>query len=191
MRASVSSTASSRAARVFITGASTGLGRALAFHYARSGATLGLAARNAEALQVLAGAVATPAHIYPLDVRDAPALQAAALDFISRCGGVDVVIANAGISVGTDSAVAEDLDVFREIVDINITGMANTLQPFIAHMRAAGTGTLAGIASVAGYRGLPGAGAYSASKAAAIAYLEALRVEMYGSGVHVVTVSPG
>ena len=177
--------------RVFITGATTGLGRALALHYAGLGATLGLAARNGAALRALASQVSTPVHVYPLDVRDAGALQSAAADFLARCGGVDVVIANAGISVGTDSSAADDLEVFREVVDVNVTGMANTLQPFIAAMRSARSGTLAGIASVAGYRGLPGAGAYSASKAAAIAYLEALRVELHGTGVGVVTVSPG
>jgi short-subunit dehydrogenase len=72
-----------------------------------------------------------------------------------------------------------------------VIGVANTFQPFIAPMRAAGAGVLVGIASVAGYRGLPGGSAYSASKAAAIAYLESLRVELHGSGVSVVTVSPG
>ena len=177
--------------RIFITGATTGLGRALALHYAKRGATLGLAARNAAGLEVLAASLPTPTHVYPLDVRDAAALQDAAADFLARCAGVDVVIANAGISVGTDSSLSEDLGVFREVMDINVSGMANTLQPFVAGMRQAGAGTLAGIASVAGYRGLPGAGAYSASKAAAISYLEALRVELHGTGVRVVTVSPG
>jgi short-subunit dehydrogenase len=177
--------------RVFITGASSGIGHALALHYAALGATLGLAGRRENALRMLQSELSTPTHCYPLDVRDAPALQQAAADFIDRCGGVDVVIANAGVSAGTDSATAADLDVFREVIDINVTGMANTFQPFITTMRHAESGTLAGIASVAGYRGLPGAAAYSASKAAAISYLEALRVELHGTGVRVVTVSPG
>ena len=177
--------------RVFITGATTGLGRALALNYAARGATLGLAARNGAALRTLASGLSAPVHVYPLDVRDAAALQSAAADFLARCGGADVVIANAGVSVGTDSSAAEDLEVFREVIDVNVTGMANTFQPFVAPMRSARSGTLAGIASVAGYRGLPGAGAYAASKAAAISYLEALRVELHHSGVRVVTVSPG
>lgn len=177
--------------RVFITGATSGIGRALALHYSTRGATLGLAGRRKDLLQALASELSTPTHCYPLDVRDAAALQQAAADFIARCGGVDVVIANAGISVGTDPGCASDLDVFREVIDINVTGMAHTFQPFIATLRGARSGTLAGIASVAGYRGLPGAGAYSASKAAAISYLEALRVELRGTGVRVVTVSPG
>jgi short-subunit dehydrogenase len=177
--------------RVFITGASSGLGEALARLYAARGATLGLAARSGGALESLAARLASPCRIYPLDVRDASALAAAASDFLARAGVPDVVIANAGVSVGTDAASAEDLTVFRDVIDTNVTGMANTFQPFIGPMRAAGTGALAGVASVAGYRGLPGAAAYSASKAAAISYLESLRVELRGSGVDVVTVSPG
>jgi short-subunit dehydrogenase len=177
--------------RVFITGTSSGLGSALARLYAARGATLGLTARNAPALEALRASLPTQSRIYPLDVRDAAALGAAASDFISRYGVPDLVIANAGVSVGTDSARAEDLQVFRDVMDTNVAGVANTLQPFIAPMRNSGAGVLAGIASVAGYRGLPGAGAYSASKAAAIAYLESLRVELHGSGLSVVTVSPG
>jgi NAD(P)-dependent dehydrogenase (short-subunit alcohol dehydrogenase family) len=102
-----------------------------------------------------------------------------------------VVIGNAGVSIGTLTDRAEDEPVFREILDINVVGLFNTFQPFLPLMRAARGGTLVGIASVAGFRGLPGAGAYSASKAAAIAYLESLRVELHGSGVRVVTISPG
>ena len=82
------------------------------------------------------------------------------------------------MSVGTLTERAQDRDVFQEIFDINVMGMVNTFAPFIASMRDAGAGTLVGIASVAGFRGLPGSGAYSASKAAAITYLESLRVEL-------------
>jgi short-subunit dehydrogenase len=177
--------------RVFITGASSGLGEALARLYAARGATLGLAARNRATLDVIAAKLRTRCRIYPLDVRDAHALGEAASDFLAAEGVPAIVIANAGVSVGTDPANASDLSVFREVIDINVTGMANTFQPFIEAMRAAGTGALAGVASVAGYRGLPGAAAYSASKAAAISYLESLRVELRGTGVDVVTISPG
>ena len=177
--------------RVFITGASSGIGAALARLYAERGATLGLAARNAAALESVKAGFATPCAVYPLDVRDAPALGDAASDFLARYGTPDIVIASAGVSVGTDPAIAEDLAVFREVIDINLHGTANTFQPFIGPMRASHSGVLAGIASVAGYRGLPGGGAYSASKAAAIAYLESLRVELRGTGVNVVTISPG
>jgi short-subunit dehydrogenase len=177
--------------RVFITGASSGLGEALARLYAARGATLGLAARNRDALELLSTRLPAPSRIYSLDVRDSSAVCAAASDFIASEGVPDIVIANAGVSVGTDPADADDLRVFREVIDINVTGMANTFQPFIRAMRAAGAGVLSGVASVAGYRGIPGSGAYSASKAAAISYLESLRVELRGTGVDVVTISPG
>jgi len=125
------------------------------------------------------------------DVRDAGVLAAAADSFIARFGTADIVIANAGVSRGTSTEHAEDLAAFREVLDTNVLGLVNAFQPFIAAMRAAGRGTLVGIASIAGFRGVPGSGAYSASKAAAIAYLESLRVELRGSGISVVTVCPG
>jgi NAD(P)-dependent dehydrogenase (short-subunit alcohol dehydrogenase family) len=101
------------------------------------------------------------------------------------------VIANAGVSRGTLTDEADDLPAFRAVFDTNVLGMVHTFSPFMAALRGARAGTLVGIASVAGFRGLPGAGAYSASKAAAITYLESLRVELFGSGVAVVTICPG
>lgn len=180
---------------VFITGASSGIGAALARHYAQAGATLGLAARRQRQLLDLAAELPSGlcgGHAcYALDVADAAALQAAAADFIARRGCPDIVIANAGVSVGTLADDAGDLPALRRVFEVNVIGMAQTLQPFIAAMKARGSGRLVGIASVAGIRGLPGAGAYSASKAATIAYLEALRGELRGSGVKVVTIAPG
>jgi NAD(P)-dependent dehydrogenase (short-subunit alcohol dehydrogenase family) len=124
-------------------------------------------------------------------VRDASALAEAARDFLARFGSPQVVIANAGVSRGTLTEFAEDLPAFRAVLETNVLGLVNAFQPFIAPMRAAGGGALAGIASIAGFRGLPGSGAYSASKAAAIGYLESLRVELRKSGIAVVTVCPG
>jgi NAD(P)-dependent dehydrogenase (short-subunit alcohol dehydrogenase family) len=118
-------------------------------------------------------------------------LRTAAEDFITRFGVPDIVIANAGVSVGTLTEYAEDLEAIRRVMDVNVFGMAATFSPFVHAMRLAGGGRLVGIASVAGIRGLPGAEAYSASKAAAIAYLESLRLEMRSSGVKVVTICPG
>lgn len=178
--------------RVFITGASSGIGEALAVYYAGQGATLGLAARRADHLAALNARLGGRHACYPLDVTDAPALQAAAEDFIRRHGVPDIVIANAGVSAGTLTECREDLAVFRRVMDINVFGLAATFAPFIPDMRAAdGPRRLVGIASVAGIRGLPGAEAYSASKAAAIAYLESLRLEMRASGIRVVTIAPG
>jgi len=178
------------ALRVFITGASSGLGAALARHYAAQGAQLGLVARRADRLAAVASGLPGCA-IYALDVRDHPAMQAAAADFIARFGAPDIVIAAAGISVGTLTEHAADLKTFQAVMDINVVGMVATFQPFVAAMRNARNGVLAGIASVAGIRGLPGGAAYSASKAAVISYLESLRVELFNSGVAVTTISPG
>jgi short-subunit dehydrogenase len=178
--------------RVFLTGASSGLGEALARHYAAQGATLGLFARREAELARLAQALA-PATVatYTGDVRDAAALARAGADYIARFGAPDIVIGNAGISRGTLTAEAEDLPSFRAVFDTNVLGLVHTFQPFLAAMTRARSGALVGVASVAGFRGLPGSGAYSASKAAVITYLESLRVELRDSGVAVVTICPG
>ena len=142
-------------------------------------------------MQTLAASLSTPVSIFALDVADRAALAAAAQEFILRHGVPDIVIANAGISAGTRADLAADIGVLADIMRTNVVGLAATLQPFVAPMRERGSGVLVGIASVAGSRGLPGAGAYSASKSAAIVWLEALRIELHGSGVHVVTICPG
>lgn len=176
---------------VVITGASSGIGLALARLYLERGATVTVCARRAELLERLAQEYPGRAYAVALDVRDAAALQRAARDVVARHGAPAMVIANAGVSHGTLTDDAADEEVFRDILDINVLGMVKTFQPFLAAMREARAGTLVGIASVAGFRGLPGSGAYSASKAAAIAYLESLRVELRGSGIKVVTLCPG
>ena len=180
-----------RTQSVFITGASGGLGLALARHYLGQGAQVGATTRRAEPLQALADQYPDQLRIYTLDVRDASALRDAAEDFITHSGAPDIVIANAGVSIGTQIRHREDGDIIQQVMDTNVMGAIHTFQPFIAAMRAAGHGRIVGIASVAGFRGLPGSGAYSASKAALISSLESLRVEMRGSGVRVVTVCPG
>lgn len=179
--------------KVFITGASSGIGAALARHYAARGAILGLCARRGELLDRLVSELpqAESHRRYALDVTDAQALHDAAADFTAAVGVPDFVIANAGISAGTLTEHEEDLAAFRRVIDVNVYGMAATFAPFTAAMIARGSGRLVGIASVAGIRGLPGAEAYSASKAAAISYLESLRLEMRPRGVRVVTIAPG
>ena len=177
--------------KVVISGASGGLGLALARHYLERGAIVAAFARRGELLQALAAEFPDQVFCYTLDVRDAPAVQHAANDFAARVGCPDVVIANAGVSAGTLTEYAEDLDAFQQVMDINVLGMVQTFHPFLAAMRAAKKGRLVGIASVAGFRGLPGGSAYSASKAAAISYRESVRVELHGSGVKVVTIWPG
>jgi short-subunit dehydrogenase len=172
--------------RVVITGASSGIGEALARHYAGEDVVLGLISRR-EPPGGLPGTVVP----YRLDVTDVPALQRAASDFVGRFGAPDLVIANAGIGVGTLADDLADIEKLRRVLDVNVAGLAGTFAAFAPEMKQAGRGTLAGIASVAGFRGLGGNGAYCASKAAAIAWMESLRVELSGTGVSVVCVCPG
>ena len=172
--------------KVVISGASSGIGEALARYYDGPASVLGLISRRAPAL-----APAENRVFYSLDVTDFDAQRRAAEDFVGRFGAPDLVIANAGISIGTHGDEIADADKLRRVLDVNVCGMAATLSAFSPAMRKARAGTLVGVASVAGFRGLPGAGAYSASKAAAITWLESLRAELHGSGVAVVCVCPG
>ena len=177
--------------RVFITGASSGIGEALARHYAGADTTIGLFARRGDLLERLAAGLPGRTAVYPADITDLDAIAGATKDFIARVGAPDLVIANAGVSVGTHGDELQDVPKLLRVLEVNVAGLAATLAAFAPAMRSAGSGTLCGIASVAGFRGLPGAGAYSASKAAAIAWLEALRAELSGSGIAVVTICPG
>lgn len=177
--------------KVFITGASSGIGLAMAQQFAQNGATLALVGRRIEALEALRSKLAGTHEVYAVDVNDEVNLHNCARDFMSKHGTPDVVIAAAGISVGTLTEHYEDLEQIRNVVATNLFATSSTFHPFINPMKAAGKGTLVGIASVAAIRGLPGAGAYCASKAAVVQYCESLRVELYGTGVKVTTILPG
>jgi short-subunit dehydrogenase len=176
---------------IFITGASSGLGEAFAKFYAAQGHTLGLVARRADRLQTLLKSLPGTHYVYVLDVCDRARLHAAASDFIGHVGQVEVVIASAGISAGTLTEQTDDFSVFQSIFQTNVMATVSTFEPFIAGMVQRGEGTLVGIASVAAVRGLPGAGAYSASKSAVATYCESLRVELKPKGIGVVTIAPG
>ncbi len=181
---------------VFITGASSGIGQALAARFHRAGYRLALAARRTDemlAWTTQCGIVVdgVSCAIYGVDVADIDAIVAAGHRCIAQQGLPDVVIANAGISVGIDTAVRGDLDEMGRILALNNTGLAATFHPFVDAMRGRGSGRLVGIGSVAAIRGLPGHGAYCASKAGVVAYCESLRGELRGSGVKVVTLCPG
>jgi short-subunit dehydrogenase len=124
-------------------------------------------------------------------VADTQSVVAAGQACLAQQGVPDAVIANAGISVGVDTSVREDIDVIARTFATNNVGLAATFHPFVQAMTQRGSGALVGIASVAGIRGLPGHGAYCASKAAVISYCESLRGELRPSGVKVVTICPG
>ena len=179
---------------VFITGASSGIGQAMAWRFYQAGYNLALVARRMEVMQDWVGAQgldASRVRLYSADVADVNSIVAAGRRCLSQQGLPDVVIANAGISVGMDTGVRSDLDVMASTFATNNVGLAATFHPFVEAMCTRGTGTLVGIGSVAGIRGLPGHGAYCASKSAVIAYCESLRGELRASGVAVVTLCPG
>ena len=179
---------------LFITGASSGIGQALAWRYYQAGYRLALVARRADAMLAWTKAQSMDPQrlrIYAADVCDTEAIVAAGQQCLCEQGVPDVVIANAGISIGMDTAIRADLEVMQRIFATNNIGLAASFHPFIQPMAARGTGVLVGIGSVAGIRGLPGHGAYCASKAAVISYCESLRGELRSSGVKVVTICPG
>ena len=177
-----------------ITGASSGIGQALALRFHQGGYRLALVARRSDALQAWVhaqGWSAQQAVVYGADVRDAASITAAGRACIAAQGLPDVVVACAGLSIGMDTAEFADLDVMRQIYETNNLGTAATFQPFVRAMCERGSGRLVGIASVNGIRGIPGHGAYCSSKAAVISYCESLRGECRPFGVKVVTLSPG
>jgi short-subunit dehydrogenase len=179
---------------VFITGASSGIGQAMALRFYQAGYRLALVARRTAEVEAWARTnqlAEQNYRIYSADVSEPDSIVAAGQACMASQGLPDVVIANAGISIGMDSAVREDLDVMAQTFATNNTGLAATFHPFVEAMVQRGSGALVGIASVAGIRGLPGHGAYCASKAAVIAYCESLRGELRPAGVKVVTICPG
>lgn len=179
---------------VFITGASSGIGQALATRYAQAGWRLALVARRSDGLQAWADAQGWPAErcrVYRADVADTASIVQAGRRCLDEQGVPDVVIANAGVSIGMDTRELGDLEVMSATFATNNVGVAATFHPFVEPMSRRGSGRLVGIASVAAIRGLPGHGAYCASKAAVVAYCESLRGELRGTGVRVVTILPG
>lgn len=179
--------------RVFITGASSGIGEGFARHYGQAGSTLGLLSRRAERLDAVAEelrARGATVHVYAADVSDTDAVRGAVDAFVERAGGADRVIANAG--VGIRDALAEgDADSVRRLMAVNVVGVTNTIVPFIPVLLRARSGTLVAVSSMAGHRGMPGRAAYCASKAAVITFMDAVRMQLHGTGVHAMTLCPG
>ena len=174
-----------------LTGACGGLGQALARELLSQGAVVALVGLHRPSLQALAALAPMRCGVYTPDVADSTAMQAMAADWMSRRGAPDLVIANAGVAGGFDTAEADDLAVLRRMLEVNLLGAATTFQPFVKAMRAQRRGALVGVASIAGWRGMPGNGAYCASKGGLIRYLESLRAELRSESIVVSTVSPG
>ncbi len=177
--------------KIFITGANSGIGEALAIEYAKQGAILGLVARRKKELQILQKKLSGKVLIYEVDVTNINQCRWASEDFIAHHGAPDIVIANAGISVGTLTENFSDIETFKKIIDTNLNGVINTFYPFVQLFKKREQGQFVGISSIAGIRGLPGSGAYSSSKAALINYLESFRVEMAPYKIDVTTIAPG
>lgn len=179
--------------RILITGASSGIGAGLARKYGQPGATIGLVARRAALLGELATelrAQGATAHVYPADVADTAAMTRIAHEFTAAAGGVDLVVANAG--VGIKSALLEgEAEPVARLMAINVIGVTNTVVPFLPAMIAQRSGALVAVSSMAGHRALPGRAAYSASKAAVITFMDGLRMDLHGTGVHAMTICPG
>ena len=176
-----------------ITGACGGLGQALAQELLAAGAQVALVGLNRPVLDALAAQAPGRVAVYTPDVSDSAAMQAMAADWMARAGLPDLVVANAGVAGGFDTAEAGDLAAMRRMLEINLLGPATTFQPFVKALRAqpGARCALVGVASIAGWRGMPGNGAYCASKGGLIRYLESLRAECRGTPLSVHTVSPG
>lgn len=179
---------------VFITGASSGIGQALAWRFYQSGYSLALVARRTHEIENWAVAkrlVRERYRVHGADVSVVDSIVSAGRACLEGQGVPDVVIASAGISVGVDTSERADIDVIARTYAVNNVGMAATFHPFVEAMVRRGSGAMVGIGSVNGIRGMPGHGAYCASKAAVVSYCESLRVELRASGVKVVTICPG
>jgi short-subunit dehydrogenase len=179
--------------RVFVTGASTGLGRGLADHYAREGAHLGLVARRESLLREVEKewtARGARVEVYPGDVTDTDFMIRCANQFTLAAGGVDLVFANAGIGIVDRTREGESHEIAR-LMEVNVVGVTNTVVPFVPHMIERGSGILCATSSVAGHRALPGRAAYSASKACVTTFMSAVRMDLHGTGVHAMALCPG
>ena len=178
---------------VLITGASSGIGRALALELGRRGARVGLTARRGEELLRLSEEIERAggeALALPSDVRDPAAMNDAAAKVRGRWGKIDVLVANAGMS-STTAGTRLNAGEVGDVISINVLGVVNSVAAVLPAMLERGSGHLVAISSLASYRGMPKSGAYSASKAAVSTFFESLRVDLRRSNIDVTTIHPG
>ncbi len=179
---------------ILLTGASSGIGEALAIAFAKRGATIGLLARREEMLNDLARRCEEgggTARVFSCDVTDAPAVRAAADSLREEFRHIDILIANAGIGGNNAATRALQPDAVKQVIDINLLGAVNAVHAVLPHMLERGSGHLVGISSLAGFRGLPKSAAYSASKAGMTAFFESVRLDVAHKGVAVTIIQPG
>lgn len=178
---------------ILITGASSGIGRSLAVEFARRGAEVGLLAPEADALQKIVKQIRAfggSALSLPADVTDAQALDDAVCTLGKEFGSVDVLVANAGISLIRDAAELNGKEV-ADLISVNVIGVSNSVAAVVPAMVKRGQGQLVAISSLAAYRGLPKSAAYCASKAAISVFFESLRVDLRDKGIAVTIIYPG
>lgn len=179
---------------VFLTGASSGIGEALAIAIAGKGATLGLLARREELLRDLATrceSAGATARFFSCDVTDAVAVRRAADELRREFGKIDILIANAGIGGNNRATRSLEPSAVKQVIDINLLGAVNSVHAVLREMLEHGSGQLVAISSLAGIRGLPGSAAYSASKAGMTAFFESVRLDTAGKGLGVTIIQPG
>lgn len=179
--------------RVFVTGGGSGLGAGLVGHYGQAGAHIGLVGRREALLREREGeceARGARVSLYAGDVSDTDFMQRSARDFLAEAGGVDLVVANAGIAIANRVREGEAHEVAR-LINVNLVGVTNGLIPFVPAMIEQGHGTLCAMSSFTAHRGLPGRSAYGASKAGVTAFMDGLRMELHATGVHAMALHPG
>lgn len=182
--------------RIFLTGASSGLGAALAWEFARRGAVSAIAARRLDRLEELAdrivaccGEAARPVTV-ACDVTDGASVKDAVEMAADRLGGIDILVNNAGISLYGETSRSNARDL-ADLLDVNLLGCVRVQEAVLPHMKRQGRGTIVNIASVAAIRGVPYLAAYGASKAALATYSQSLRAEVARQGIQVQVIYPG
>ena len=179
---------------VLLTGASSGIGEALALALSKRGATLGLLARREDMLRDLARRcddAGGRSRVFPADVTDPDSVQSAADALRKEFGHIDVLIANAGVGGNNAETRALHPAAVKSVIDINLLGAANSVYAVLPHMLERGAGQLVAISSLAGFRGLPKSAAYSASKAGMTAFFESVRLDVADKGIDVTIIQPG